>query len=343
MLVVLLISLLSGEAAIRIFHFFHPLFIFYDDSYNRFRGRPFSQDFDFKLNSHGFKDTEFSAKKSSTFRILAIGDSFSYGIVPYKYNYLTLLESQIQGEGLDVEVFNMGIPSTGPKEYLALLRQEGLQFDPDMVLLSFFIGNDLAESGRGKKWHEHSYLASLFHYLLHIRPKYEGRIVHGAGAYCDDCPTFDKTTYLNIEKDRSRICLTGDADVLPLLDKAIDYLRQIQAICKERGISFAVVIIPDEVQINAGLQQKVRAQLAVQNSGWSTLLPNERLAAGLKKMRIDFLDLQPSFAEAARMAQLYRPRDTHWNIAGNQLAANVIQNYIRHDVQSKIVNRTARE
>ena len=327
-MIVLLLSFLAGEATVRIFHFFHPLFIFYDDSYNRFRGKPFAPDFDFKLNSLGFKDTEFSQQKHSRFRIAAIGDSFSYGVVPYKDNYLTLLESQLKGQGIDAEVCNLGIPSTGPKDYLAVLEQEGLRLHPDMVLLSFFIGNDFSESGRKKKWHEYSCLASLLRYLLAVRPKYEGQIVHGAGAYCDDCPSFAASTYLDIEKTRSSIYLTDNAEFPVLLAKALDYLAQIQDICAEKNISLSVALIPDEVQINAKLQEQVRAQFATGKSGWNILLPNQQLQAGLKKMRIDFLDLYPAFAEQAKTKQLYRPRDTHWNIAGNQLAADLLQQHL---------------
>ncbi|WP_417910004.1 alginate O-acetyltransferase AlgX-related protein [Candidatus Electronema sp. PJ] len=329
LLIMLLITLLAGEATVRVFHYFKPLFLFYDDSYNRFRGRPFAPDFDFILNSQGFKDTEFPRRKKKNFRILGLGDSFAYGAVPYKNNYLTLLEAQLQDEGLAVEVLNMGIPSTGPQDYLALLRQEGLKLQPDLVLLSLFIGNDITENIRKKKWHEYSYLASLFHFFWKIKPKYEGQIVHGTGTYCDDCPSLAPAAYLQLEKERSAVYLTDNVDVLPLFDKALDSLGQIQEICQEKGIALTVVVIPDEVQINAQLQQQVRAQLPGQGRSWHTLLPNERLALGLQKMHINFLDLYPAFAQASQTKQLYRLRDTHWNIAGNQLAAQLIQQHLR--------------
>lgn len=331
--IISIISLLLGEITIRIYHFFNPLFIFYDDSYNRFRGKPFSDDWDFKLNSQGFKDTEFSQKNDQTYRILGIGDSFAYGVVPYQDNYLTLLESQLQEEGLNIEVFNMGIPSIGPKDYLSLLIREGLQFQPDMVLLSFFIGNDVLESHRQAKWYSYSYLASLFHYMLTIRPKNEGRIIHGKNVYCDECPAFDQDTYLNIEKDRSLIYVTDNKDVLPFFHEALDYLNQIQNICRKKGIEFVVVIIPDEVQINASLQKKIREQLLIQANRWNIILPNERLTTKLKEMGIDNLDLYPYFLKEAQLQNLYRPQDTHWNIAGNRLAADIINNHIQHYVK----------
>ena len=65
----LIVSLLATELALRIYNHFYPLYIFYDDSYNRFRGKPFAQNWDFKLNSQGFNDFEFTEKKASVYRI----------------------------------------------------------------------------------------------------------------------------------------------------------------------------------------------------------------------------------------------------------------------------------
>src|SRR5262245_14787688 len=183
-LAVSIVSFLAAEIALRTYDRFNPSFVFYSTSYNRFRGKPFTDDWNFKLNSLGFKDKEFSAKKEDVYRILGIGDSFSFGVVPYENNYLTLIESQLQKEHPKLEVFNMGIPSTGPKEYLSLLVAEGLAFKPEMVLLSFFVGNDFAES-KGRKRYEYSYVASLLHYVFTLRPSYEGITYFGTGNYCD--------------------------------------------------------------------------------------------------------------------------------------------------------------
>ncbi|MCF8144978.1 MAG: SGNH/GDSL hydrolase family protein [Deltaproteobacteria bacterium] len=327
-LLILGISFLLGEITVRTYHYFNPLFIFFDDSYNRFRGRPFSYDWDFKLNSQGFKDTEFGQKDDDAYRILGIGDSFAYGVVPYAYNYLTLLESQLREEGLRAEVFNMGIPSIGPKDYFSLLIREGLQLRPDMVLLSFFIGNDILESHRDRKWYSYSYVASLIHYMVKIRPKYEGRIIHGKNVYCDTCPTFAPELYLQIESDRSRIYMTADADTPPF-DEALDCLRQLRDVCRKNGIDLVVVLIPDEVQINDVLQREVRNRLSVNQSRWNIQLPNNILTAGLKEMGVDYVDLYPHFVKEAEENRLYKPRDTHWNIAGNQFAADIISNHLR--------------
>jgi hypothetical protein len=327
-----------GEVAFRIYNYFNPQFIFYSDSYSRFRDKPFADDWDFILNSKGFKDNELGEKNEDVYRILGIGDSFAYGVVPYKYNYLTLLESQLQQENINLEVFNMGIPSIGPKEYLSLFVREGLALHPDMVLLSFFLGNDFIESDRTlvkRNLYSYSYVASLLNYIFTIQSKYEGCIIHGKAKYCDNCPVFDHATYLQLEQRRSIIYLKDTEYFIQLLNKALSYLSRIHEICSKKGIEFVVVIIPDELQVNYDLQIEIRKTIyPIYQNKWNTTYPNDKLKEKFNSLGIYYIDLYKYFADASKHEQYYRLRDTHWNIAGNQLAANIIQNHIRKYIQS---------
>jgi hypothetical protein len=326
--VILLITLSIGEIALWVYNHYVPSFIFYSGSYDRFRGKPFANDWDFKLNSQGFKDKEFPEKKENVYRILGIGDSFSFGVVPYKYNYLTLIESQLNVENTNVEVLNMGIPSIGPKDYLSLLVKEGLALEPDTVLLSFFVGNDFDQSKK-RKLYEYSYTASLLHYIINLRPKYEGRIIHGKTEYCDVCPTFSTKQYLKIEYDRSSIYLVNNKKFPEKLNHAIYYLKEIRNICKSHNIDLIVVIIPDELQINQDLLREVKDTYFpnLEENKWDTGLPSRLLSNELDKLGIDYINLYEDFSSSSD--QLYKPRNTHWNIAGNKMAATIIYEHIR--------------
>lgn len=325
---ILSISFFLGELALRTYQYFNPTFIFYDNSHNRFRGKPFADDWNFKLNSKGFKDKEFTKKKPDIYRIIGIGDSFAFGVVPYQYNYLTVLESKLQEEAVKAEVLNLGIPGIGPKDYLMLFVQEGLALDPDMLLLSFFIGNDFSET-QERKLKSYSYVASLLSYITTLKTQYKGQIIHGKGNYCDSCPNFDEEAFLKIEKERSFLYLQGNQRFNTLQKQAMYFLSQISVICKKKGIDLVIALIPDELQVSPQLQKKVREKfyLGIEEGRWNIMQPNNILTAELTKQKIDHIDLYKYFIERPT-EQLYRPRDTHWNIAGNNLAANVIYDYL---------------
>src|SRR5262245_5040667 len=166
-LLITLISLGSGEIALRIYNHLQPSFVFFTSSYNRYRGRAFEEWFDFRMNSRGFLDTEFGPKQPGRYRIVALGDSFGHGVVPYRYNFLTLAEAELQKARPGLEVYNLGIPRIGPREYLALLINEGLAYEPDAILVSFFVGNDFRDAGRDyhqRPLYEYSYVASLLRF-----------------------------------------------------------------------------------------------------------------------------------------------------------------------------------
>jgi hypothetical protein len=325
--IIILISFCLGEVSLRIYHHFNPSFIFYSNSYNRYRGKPHADDWDFKLNSLGFKDKEFTEKNEHIYRIIGIGDSFAFGVVPYRYNYLTLLEYQLLKDNINAEVLNMGIPSIGPKEYLSLFVNEGIALKPDMLLLTFYIGNDFTDCRASKReLYSYSYVASLINYLISLKFKYEGIIIHGNGVYDDDRPTFDSKTYLEMMKQRSFIYLDRNQKFMDLLNSAVYYLSSINDICKRKNINFVVVIAPDELQINGSLQNEVIEAFYpnLNKEKWNITLPNKMLTSRLDQLGIKYIDLYPFFREKSP-EPLYRPRDTHWNIAGNQLAAAIIE------------------
>lgn len=336
--IILLITIVLAEIAFRIFNYIRPSFIFYDNSYNRFRGKPREPIYGFPLNSKGFNDVEFNAKKADeTYRVLALGDSFAFGVVPYKYNYLTLLEENLNKSGQKVEILNMGIPGIGPKDYLALLTNEGLELKPDMVLLSFFIGNDFLRETEERNLYSYSYVASFINYMITARKE---RLVAANAEYKDNEPTFSDPKYINLESDRSEIYRKQNPVFESDFAKAMSYLTRIKQQCDERNISFAVVLIPDEVQINKTLESRVMLIKGFNGdpNDFDFALPNKLMAAKLNEQKINFIDLLDNFASASTRTSLYKPNDTHWNIAGNKLAAEVIQTNLFNSrpVQSEI-------
>jgi lysophospholipase L1-like esterase len=99
-------------------------------------------------NSLGFRDEEFPVEKpAGELRVLALGDSFTYGTgVRAEDSWPEVLESLIaEGRPGGVQVINGGFAANTyhPAGYPAWMRAEGLRFDPDLVVVGLCL-NDLS-------------------------------------------------------------------------------------------------------------------------------------------------------------------------------------------------------
>lgn len=309
--------------------------MFPNKSYNRFRGKPLADDFDsFHLNSKGFKDVEFSKeKKIGVFRILGIGDSFVFGVVPHQYNFLTVLENKLNQGNKSFEVINMGIPRLGPDGYFALLINEGLKLNPDQVVCFFFIGNDFTDELQDD---EIFYISSFIKYALKIAPQYYKEIINTDFKYIDDNPSFSLDDFMRIEKERSDIFVKNNLWQSMKFKYSLSYLKRMKDACDHRHIKFLVVLIPDELQVNSSLQSEFfRYFKEMRQAALDFSLPNRWLRSRLEQAQIDFLDLLDDFLKHAKDKKLYKPNDTHWNIAGNELAANLILDKLKRLLPDK--------
>lgn len=96
-------------------------------------------------NSLGFNDREFRFyKPKRTKRIMALGDSFAYGLVPYPDNVLTRVEEQLLKKcpSEKIELYNFGIAATGVWDYRMLYELSKNHYKEDVVLAHIYLGND---------------------------------------------------------------------------------------------------------------------------------------------------------------------------------------------------------
>jgi lysophospholipase L1-like esterase len=93
------------------------------------------------INGDGFRDTEHSVpKNASVFRIMVIGDSFTFGQgVNLEDTYSKYLERLINNKGMTSEVINCGVIGYGMWQYLEVLRRKVIPYKPDLVILGIFI------------------------------------------------------------------------------------------------------------------------------------------------------------------------------------------------------------
>ena len=102
------------------------------------------------INSLGFRDDrEYSLEKGpSTFRILVLGDSVTFGhgsVAEHTYPFLFEQKLKAWRPDVDWQVWNLAVPGYNTSQELAHLLQVGPVYKPDLVIIGFF-DNDLIEN-----------------------------------------------------------------------------------------------------------------------------------------------------------------------------------------------------
>lgn len=99
-----------------------------------------------KINDAGRRDLDRGVDKpADALRILLLGDSFVEALqVPIEQTFARRLEQRLGAAlGRPVEVVSMGVSGYGTASEYLWYREVGRRFHPDVVLLSFYPGNDV--------------------------------------------------------------------------------------------------------------------------------------------------------------------------------------------------------
>jgi lysophospholipase L1-like esterase len=121
------------------------------DKYRIYRHKASSQQHYGKVtvtyNEHGLRDRPILPKGKEEFRILALGDSIAFGWgVPQDQIFPVRLEQLLQSRlGRPVRVINSGVGGYNTVQELAYFKQEGITFQPDLVVLTY-VENDIDET-----------------------------------------------------------------------------------------------------------------------------------------------------------------------------------------------------
>jgi lysophospholipase L1-like esterase len=108
-----------------------------------------SSDFEYtaKTNRLGLRDRELATGKIDAYRILAIGDSYTYGWgVDIEEAWVRRLEEALREKGLTAQVVNAGKPGTAPPFFADLAAKAVPLLKPDLVLVTMLQGDDLVGS-----------------------------------------------------------------------------------------------------------------------------------------------------------------------------------------------------
>src|SRR5262249_43018693 len=97
-----------------------------------------------RINAAGYRDRERTyAPEESAVRVAVLGDSFTEALqVSLPEMFTQRLEA-----ALGAEVLNLGVSGYSTDNELRLFRARAAGYHPNVVLLVFFVGNDVLENG----------------------------------------------------------------------------------------------------------------------------------------------------------------------------------------------------
>jgi hypothetical protein len=107
--------------------------------------------FSYSNNSLGWRGSrEYREAKQTDYRVLFLGDSFTYGIgVNDDQTFTAQVEADLTRARLSVEVLNAGCPGKGTDYELRFFQTVGRKFHSDLTVLCFF-SNDFQDNARGE-------------------------------------------------------------------------------------------------------------------------------------------------------------------------------------------------
>lgn len=292
-------------------------------------------------NSQGFNDTEWKVPKPpETFRIIALGDSFAFGVVGYEKNFLTILEEKLTGSGPGrVEVCNLGIPALDPIDYLQLLNLEGRELEPDLVLVCLFAGNDFVRTARGSRLRlsntrTFAVLWRLWRLYKESRRREEGEgETGGAPASFVEPETFSDEAYLEIAARYLGILRRQfSAETQRTVHDTLDVLDRIAS--ETRDDRLIVAVLPCEVQVNPVLRQTVCRSMGVSEGDLDLDHPARCVREHFRRRKVTVVDLLPHFEAAEKEGSTYRHNDSHWNARGNRVAADVLAPVLQSRIEA---------
>jgi hypothetical protein len=319
----------------------------------RYRLDPGSDWLGTRPNSLGFYDVEWSERNSpGVIRVVVLGDSYTVGLVPYAENYVTRVDEAL---GERIEVLNLGVVHMAVRQYLEILVSDGLRFDPDLVVVSLYVGNDIRrDPPRGFFSEVGSEALSaariLWTVLVEGGPYRSALAMSSQGLFRFEADgTRSEQPVMSVEKHLGREWKHLERVFRPpqtgrmrrAWRETETALEELVGICRERGISIVATIAPDEIQVVPALLETVTAHYDADPDQFDLDYPNRRLSGVLERAGVPVLDFTEPLREAERKAPTYHPRAVHWNRHGNAAAASALAPWLRTQIDRLVGNPQA--
>ena len=349
----LVLVIVFSEVTLNSFSRYSPSPLLWDQSsiesrISAHKMKPGARFFNTRINSDGYHDTEFFSATDNDFVVGMLSDSFGVGVVPYEYNFATVAEARLQrelaGQYDRIAIHNFGVPGIGMDEYAYLFNSEVAGYNPSLILVSVFIGNDLIDVRSSRR--EYYAIQNWMIYQLPKRvaaiirenrgnkqnnvttigqsPVPDGRVPAHIFDWRKEKPTMSEQVFLKYEQDRLEICNSMGQSIDQLYQRFFKIAGYFQATLGDKVI---FVLIPDEFQVNDALfKQLIETKSSPEY--YQRDYPQKKITDYFRKNNIDYIDLLPVLRMHEEEGRTYHLQNTHWNARGNRIAGMEIASYV---------------
>ena len=263
------------------------------------------------VNGRGYRGRELPLPRAGDqTRVVVLGDSVAFGLgVSDEETFSSVLDARDNG----IEVANLAVQGYGPDQEMLVLAHEGLRYEPDVVVLAFCLANDFADAmlrvslydGRSPKPRFRAVGDSLVLDDSALRMPFSRAVYVWLSDYSQ---LFSRTMTVDRRApptsdwhERYTEALRDDDQPLRL---TVALVREMNALCRQRGIRFLVAVFPDRSSY------RVKEPMA------------ERFLAALASEDIASLDVAARFqSRGLRMKAVALDGIGHLNVLGHSIVS----------------------
>ena len=297
-----------------------------------------------RINREGYRSPEFSPDAKKPVRILAVGDSFTFGWgVEAEDAYPQRLERLLAAQSdADVEVINAGFAAGySPDTYYLFLKNRGLALHPDLIVVGFFVGNDIDHvRAFENEWTEVDG-EGLPLRIINVDSKVdEGWLVSRHRPLRYEIPVLRDLHLFQMAAGAVQRFAVGpltagerSAGEIPfvfraayeertqrLVERVQRLFRGMKRVADEHRVPLCVLLIPDVAQLVASGSEAMGA------ADWEK--PQRLFRAFFDEEHIPYLDLLAEMRVQNAADDLYIRNDFHWSRKGHELAARRLAEYL---------------
>ncbi len=296
-------------------------------------------------------------RPEATYRVLALGDSYQAALqVEHEQTFTALLERRLTRDlGAPVEVVNAAVAGWGPSHYLLKARSELARRRYDLVVVFFYLGNDVEKRRIERfgpktstvhhrfRWPRQAARKEIVESLLypvndfletrsHLFLLFRNRlwfVLRRAGLSARHFPP----VLLKEEADAERWQVSADV------------CRSIADESAERGVPVAFVLVPGICEVDRQIAEITARAAGYEPQEIDPDQPSRRMTRELESLGLTVVDTTPALraAHAAGRRDLFGRVDVHLDVGGHRAVADTVVPHLLAALDRRVEEAAGRE